>query len=261
MKPLVALFSLVVLLGPAPRASADDPAQTGAQAVGRVAAVEGTVRATLGPDTRRVERGEAVYRGDWIETEPKARAKIQLHDETELVVGPSSRIHLDEFVYDAGSDQGTVLVEMGVGLLRFTTGVLEPESYEVKTPVASIGVRGTIFDVIVAAVDFVTTVILREGRIGVTGVTRTTTVDRPGHASDVQGAGQEPSESREATREEESQTDPLKRPFRNEIQSNRQRPGLPSGVTRPNPPSSGPSVPKPSMPSSPKPPNMPSHRY
>lgn len=237
MRPLLALLTLLPLLVPSAPAAADDPAQSGAEAVGKVAAIEGKVTATLGNDTRRMERGEAVYRGDWIETESDARAKVRLHDDTEMVVGPKSRIHIDEFVYDTGSDQGKVLVEMGVGLLRFTTGVLEPESYEVKTPVASIGVRGTIFDVIVAAVDFATTVILREGRIVVTGVARSTTLQKPDQASDVGGLGQEPSEARDATDEEERETDPLKRPFRDEIQSNRNRPNLPAGVTKPSAPS------------------------
>jgi hypothetical protein len=35
------------------------------------------------------------------------------------------------------------------GLVRFVTGSLEKRSYTIRTPIASIGVRGTIFDLLV----------------------------------------------------------------------------------------------------------------
>jgi len=234
MRPLLlALTLLAWLAGPAP-AAGDDPAPGSAEAVGKVLATEGQVSATLGPDTRTVVRGEAVYRGDWVETDPAARAKILLADDTELVVGPASRIHLDEFVYDAGNDQGKVLVEMGVGLLRFTSGKLQPESYEVKTPVASIGVRGTIFDTIVAAVTFATTVILREGAIVIRTFGEPVPVDREDHASRVEGSTDDPEAQREATDEEEKLSDPLKKPFKDELPRTGNRPNLPDNVKKPN---------------------------
>ncbi len=262
MRPLLVILTLCSMLATSAPSAADDPAASGAEPVGKIVAVEKKVMATLGADSRRVGRGDAVYRGDWIETEKKARAKIELHDETELVVGPSSRIHIDDFVYEPSSGSGKVLVEMGVGLMRFTTGVLEPESYEVKTPVASIGVRGTIFDVLVAAVDFATTVILREGKIVVRGVRGMAVIDQKDDASSVESLGDEPSEPREATKDEEDQTDPLDRPFRSEIETGQRKPTLPGNVTKPRPPSSSPDVHSiPSPPSTPSPPNIPSHRY
>lgn len=260
MRPLLAVLPLLLVFAGAPLAAADDPASSGADPVGKVTAVEGRVQATLGADSRRVERGEAVYRGDWIETEKKARAKIVLHDETELVVGPGSRIHLDEFVYEPGRGSGKVLLEMGVGLLRFTSGVLEPESYEVKTPVASIGVRGTIFDVIVSAIDFATTVIVREGRISVSSLVKAVTVDTDDHATEVDGSGEEPTQPRKATDEEEDETDPLKRPFKSELPTAKTRPTLPANVTKPPHMPSKPDMKAP-PPVIPSPPNVPSHRY
>jgi len=250
MRPL--LLVLVILAAftasPAP-AAADDPAASGAEPVGRVAAVEGKVHATLGADTRRVLRGEAVYQGDWIETEKDARAKIVLADSTELVVGPASRIHLDEFVYDPGKKKGKVLVEMGVGLLRFTSGTLEPGSYQVNTPVASIGVRGTIFDTIVAALELASTAILRQGKVGVKGTSATVVLDQEDHASTVERLGAEPEPQRPATDEEEEITEPLKKPFKDELPF---RPNIP--VQRPT---LDPSQHVPSTPSVPSQPNIP----
>jgi len=247
MRPLLLALALLPWLAASAPARADDPAQTGAEPVGQVLAIEGQVSATLGTDTRRVERGEAVYRGDWLETDAKSRAKIQLNDETELVVGPASRIHVDEFVYAANEDKGKVLIEMGVGLLRFTTGVLEPESYEVKTPVASIGVRGTIFDVLVAAVSYATTAILRDGSIVITTLGGRQIVDQVGNASSAGRSSDTPEPQRKATRAEETASDPLKKPFRNELPRLGKRPTLPRNLGKPvvNPGQSRPSVNRP----------------
>jgi len=247
MRPLLlALVLLPLLAVPAP-ADADDPAQAGAEPVGKVLATEGRVSATLGADTRTVERGEAVYQGDWLETDARSRAKILLDDETELVVGPASRLHIDEFVYAANDDQGKVLIELGVGLLRFTTGVLEPDSYEVKTPVASIGVRGTIFDVLVAAVSYVTTVILRDGSIVITTLGGPQVVDQAGNASVATRSSTPPEPQRKATAGEEKQSDPLKHPFKDELPRLGKRPTLPRNVGKPvvNPGQNRPSVNRP----------------
>ncbi|HKJ23959.1 MAG TPA: FecR domain-containing protein [Myxococcota bacterium] len=232
MRPIFLLLALLSWLAGPPSAAADDPAPSGAQRVGKVLATEGSVSATLGADTRTVVRGEAVYRGDWLETDPRARAKVLLDDETELVVGPASRIHIDEFVYSGSGDQGKVLIEMGVGLLRFTSGNLKSESYEVKTPVASIGVRGTIFDTIVAAVSFATTVILRDGAIWIKTFGGEKTVSKKDHASTAASSGDEPSDPMEATDEQDDATDPLKKPFQEELQRS-QRPNVPINVQKP----------------------------
>jgi len=233
MRPLLLALALLLWLAAPPPAKGDDPGPGGAKHAGQVVAVEGKVSATLGADTRRVERGEAVYQNDWIETAQDARAKILLADETELVVGPGSRLHIDEFVYDAGSPRGKVLLEVGVGLLRFTSGKLEPESYEVNTPVASIGVRGTIFDVIVAAVTYATTVILRDGKIVIRTFGGPEIVDREDHASTAERSADPPEPQREVTDEEEKLADPLKRPFQDEIDRATRKPTVPANVPKP----------------------------
>jgi hypothetical protein len=254
MRPILLVLALACGLASVPSAAADDPAAGGAEPVGKVLATEGTVSATLGADTRTVVRGEAVYRGDWLETDPKSRAKVLLADDTELVVGPASRIHVDEFVYAGSGDQGKVLIEMGVGLLRFTSGKLEPESYEVKTPVASIGVRGTIFDTIVAAVDFATTVIVREGSVWMKTFGGEKTISKKDHASTAEDSTDEPSEPREATDEEEGLADPLKKPFRDELPPTEKRPNLPSNVQKPriDPSQNRPSGSRPNYPRGPR---------
>ena len=234
MRPLLLALALLPWLAASPPAAADDPSQSGAESVGKFLATEGKVSATLGADTRSVVRGEAIYQGDWIETERKSRAKIELNDETELVVGPGSRLHIDEFVYNSSDDTGKVLLEMGVGLLRFSSGVLEPQSYEVKTPVASIGVRGTLFDLIVASLTFATTVILREGVIAITSFGGSQIVNQEDNASTAPNSTDEPEAQRKVTKQEEDLVDPLKKPFKDELPSSARPRNLPSNMQKPN---------------------------
>ena len=61
-------------------------------------------------------------------------------------MGPRSEIRLDRFVYDPSRSVGDVAVSLTSGALRFISGQQDPSSYQVRTPVATIGVRGTIVD-------------------------------------------------------------------------------------------------------------------
>src|SRR5262249_60304719 len=72
-----------------------------------------------------------------------------------------------------------VVVRPTRGLFRFITGSQKPQNYLIATPLASIGVRGTIFDLLVAP-DRVT-ILLIEGQVLVTTLAgQTVTLSQPG---------------------------------------------------------------------------------
>ena len=54
---------------------------------------------------------------------------------------------LDKFVYDPEKTNGSIIVNLMKGTFRFITGIAAKPTYQIKTPSASISVRGTIFDV------------------------------------------------------------------------------------------------------------------
>ena len=70
---------------------------------------------------------------------------------------------LDRYVYDPNQSTGDVAVSFTTGAMRFITGAQAPQSYQVRTPVASIGVRGTIVDLLM--LDGRMFGILDEGRV------------------------------------------------------------------------------------------------
>ena len=90
--------------------------------------------------------------------------ELRLNDETKLALGPGAKLKLDKFVYDPDKASGTVAVDLTKGAFRFITGVAKKNSYQIRSPNASISVRGTVFDVYVAP-DGTMWVLLHEGSI------------------------------------------------------------------------------------------------
>jgi hypothetical protein len=102
-----------------------------------------------------------------LETVRDGRMDIEFDDKTKLIVGPNSTVKLDRFVYDPNKSSGEVAVNMSRGVLRFVTGRLSSQSYKIKTPTATMGVRGTDFVVQVDETG-ATTVSVLDGEVSMT---------------------------------------------------------------------------------------------
>ncbi|MDX6768635.1 MAG: FecR family protein [Elusimicrobiota bacterium] len=116
--------------------------------IGVAAAVRGSVKATApgGPAGRAVETGKPVYQNDAVVTGADSKLQILLLDETGFTVGPNSEMTLDEFVFDPATSAGKVSATVKKGAFRFSTGKVarrDPTNMKVGTPVATIGIRGT----------------------------------------------------------------------------------------------------------------------
>jgi ferric-dicitrate binding protein FerR (iron transport regulator) len=98
---------------------------------------------------RTLKSGDRVFQNENIETGADSRSQLLFRDETVLNVGPDSRVTLDRFVFDPARGGSGATVSVGRGALRFISGNMPSQSYEIRTPAGSIGVRGTIVDVIV----------------------------------------------------------------------------------------------------------------
>lgn len=96
---------------------------------------------------RPIERGDAVSANNTISTDARGRAAFRFVDDTRLSVGPNSSVRLDKFVFDGEAGPSSFVIRATKGVLRFSTGRGEHEAYRVQTPAATIGVRGTDFDV------------------------------------------------------------------------------------------------------------------
>src|SRR5262245_5415431 len=154
---------------------------TAADGIGAASTISNRVEGFYGGDARSLAVGSEVFQNELVRTGLQSDAKLIFLDDTNLSVGPSSEVTLDRFVYDPDKGAGAVVVRTTKGLFRFVTGSQRPQNYLISTPVASIGVRGTIFDLLVAP-DRVT-VLLIEGRVLVTTLfNRTITLAQPGQS-------------------------------------------------------------------------------
>ncbi|WP_311028800.1 FecR family protein [Mesorhizobium koreense] len=88
-----------------------------------------------------------VFRNDRLIANASGLAQIRLADDTKLVVGPYSNIILDKFVFSGVSTAKSVSVALAKGAFRFISGHSGSQAYSINTPVGTIGVRGTAFDV------------------------------------------------------------------------------------------------------------------
>lgn len=152
--PLAAAFA-VLSLGPA----------LAATRIGDAAVVEREVSGSLPGLQRKVAKGDEVFLDELIRTAQASAAKIVFVDDTALSLGPQAAVKLDRFVFDGERSAKAMALTVGKGAMRWVSGLSPSSAYEVRTPQATIGVRGTIFDLLVEARR--TRVVLQEGSVEV----------------------------------------------------------------------------------------------
>jgi hypothetical protein len=140
--------------------------------VGTTVLIKNRVTGKLGTDERLLEKGFRVHRDELLQTGPQAQAELKLDDNTKLALGPEAELRLDEFAVAAGNDTKTIALKFVKGTFRFLTGNNASESYKIETPAATIGVRGTIFDVYIGRGGD-TFVLLHQGEVEVCSRART----------------------------------------------------------------------------------------
>ncbi|WP_421877333.1 FecR family protein [Pacificispira sp.] len=123
-------------------------AQEGVQA-GVSAAVRGVVQLARGETVvgRQIDSGDPIYLQDEIRSGADSGMQILLLDETVFTIGPNSEMTIDEFVYDPATGAGQVAATVAKGVFRFVTGQVaqnDPDNMAIKTPLGTIGIRGTI---------------------------------------------------------------------------------------------------------------------
>jgi hypothetical protein len=116
------------------------------QKIGVASAAKNQVEGIVGGVSRHVAAGSEVFSNETVRTGADSVALLLFLDQTNLTVGARSEVKLDRFVFNP-SRGGNVVVEVGRGAFRFVTGTQNSTTYTVKTPLATIGVRGTVFEI------------------------------------------------------------------------------------------------------------------
>ena len=119
----------------------------GPRRIGEVREAEGLVQATR-PDgtTVRLQVGDDVYQGDILETGTDGKVGVIFIDGTVFSLGQSGRMTLNNLVFDPGGDDSSMTFSVLQGTFVFLSGQIAGNSEDgmvVRTPVATLGVRGT----------------------------------------------------------------------------------------------------------------------
>ena len=93
----------------------------------------------------------AVQMNDTVST-AKAKAELNFEDKTTVKLTEHSKMVIDDFVYDPKKGSGKLALNMALGTARYASGQIaknNPQQVAIKTPTASIAVRGTDFSMTV----------------------------------------------------------------------------------------------------------------
>jgi hypothetical protein len=82
----------------------------------------------------------------------RAKAELTFDDKTTVKLTEHSKLIIDDFVYDAKKGTGKLALNMAMGTARYASGQIaknNPQQVAIKTPTATIAVRGTDFSMTV----------------------------------------------------------------------------------------------------------------
>ncbi len=142
MKLLVAILLVVVSIT---RAYGAEPE------IGFVTELDGIGQIKRENETVGNSTGTSIQQMDEASTK-KGRMRIDFVDETRLDVVDHSKIIIDEFVYDPATGKGSLDIRASLGAVRYASGQIAKTSRQkvrLRTPTATISVRGTDFSMVV----------------------------------------------------------------------------------------------------------------
>jgi hypothetical protein len=115
--------------------------------VGEAAVIQNEVVRVAGSASSQINVGDGVLRDEVVRTGLDSAARLVMADSTNLSLGPNATIKLDRTVFDDEHTYRDIAVRLTTGAFRFVTGHSEKTAYKITTPLATIGVRGTILDI------------------------------------------------------------------------------------------------------------------
>jgi hypothetical protein len=144
MKARNMLFAAVLALLAMPfAAQAADEAGTVLVAFGDVKAVDAAGK------ERALARRAAVYGGDTLVTGARGSAQVRFTDGSIMALKANTKFRIDEYRYQGNAESDSSIYSLIVGGFRTLSGAIgktNKSAYQVKTPVATIGIRGTFWE-------------------------------------------------------------------------------------------------------------------
>jgi hypothetical protein len=125
--------------------------QTSFAAVGKISEQTGPTEIVRDKKSISSAVNSAVQMNDTIIT-AKSKAKLVFEDKTTVNITEQSKLVIDDFVYDPKKGSGKLAMKVVLGTARYASGQIaknDPQQVNVKTPTATVAVRGTDFSMTV----------------------------------------------------------------------------------------------------------------
>lgn len=123
--------------------------------IGVNSAVKGNVTIQTGEQlAKQAVLTEPVLLGDVINSNKVGSLQVLLKDQTIFTVGPDCELTIDKFIYDPNKNSNSMKAVVKKGMFRFMSGNISKSgvnNVSIDSPVASMGVRGTIVEGLVGA--------------------------------------------------------------------------------------------------------------
>lgn len=129
--------------------------------VGEAVIVQNEVLRVSSSATAQINVGDGLLRDETVRTGADSATRLVMADSTNLSLGANATVKLDRAVFDDEHTYRDIAIRLTTGAFRFVTGHSEKTAYKISTPLATIGVRGTILDILSQRGQ--TTVVLQEG--------------------------------------------------------------------------------------------------
>ena len=135
-------------------------------AIGKVETAVGPVFVTRADGSRaQIQIGDPVFQGDQLETGIGGRVGLIFLDQSIFAMAENGEMVLDEAIYDAEAETGSMQISVLHGVFTVVSGLIakvDPDAMVVKTPVATIGIRGTQLGIDIADGENLEVVLLEE---------------------------------------------------------------------------------------------------
>ncbi|WP_424831968.1 FecR family protein [Ruegeria sp.] len=142
--------------------------EVAAATIGKVLSVQQGAEVIRAGKTSRVREGMEIASGDTITTNSSGVVQLLFADETKIAVGPNATMVLDVSMLRGKRRAKSFGVQALGGSFRFISGNSRKRAYSVKTPTATMAVRGTIFDLWIAS-DTQSAMLVLEGTVQMCG--------------------------------------------------------------------------------------------
>jgi hypothetical protein len=100
-------------------------------------------RTPPGHEEQTAKRADELVQNEALRTDDESSIEVTFVDGSELRVEAESEMVLSDYVFDGAASKG--LINLNDGLFHFTSNGKPDQGVKLKTPVATIGVRGTEF--------------------------------------------------------------------------------------------------------------------